>query len=236
MKRKYLIVLPLLFLLIASVGIAFARSNVSTPPPEFNAAATDFAAVCPTNLVTPEPAPAIACDKLANDGATAVTTYGQDQYNQALKDLGVGKDYCFFAGQYAVNHQSCNGQEPPPINNCSGIFKGGLLSPTLATATLNGVTIYLFQSNAGGCGGVWTGAHGDTSVQHTIGDVSIADESSDADGFQTQHAIASQVTPRQVGLNDWTSTYMIDYVPGHTYQASATVDGLFVTASFTIPV
>ena len=241
--RKILLGIALLVTIVVSSGVVFAANHtVSSPPPEFNAVAGRYTTDCSvpaggtpaTNITTSD----ICTTSFQNEGATAVAQYGSDQHaaglNDAITTFGLGKDFCFFEGQYAVKTQTCNHQFPPPINNCSGVFKGGLLSPVMATAELGGfATIYGFRSDAGGCGGVWGALHIDTNSTHTVSQVNIADQGGDAID-QAEGAIVT--LPRSASLNEWTSTYMIDYVPGHTYLASATVDGQFVQATFTIPV
>ena len=208
--KKFVILFSILALFATTTGLAMA-DFVPQATPQQNAVATEVA--CDGSVVTP----------------TNNTTCGNTLYNQALKDLGVGTDGCYFDGQYTVNTLSCKGLPPPPITDCSGVFQGGLLSPVETSVEFNGfATIYAFRSDAGGCGSVWGGFHIDNASFHFIEDLSISSSTESV-------GIYPGTPARTVGQNDWTSTDMLPYIPGVTYSVIGHVDGQIFRASFTIP-
>lgn len=205
-KLRIVLILAALVAIVASFGVAFARSLDSQP------SSPTLCHLHPTACATPGAVP-------SNDDAT---------YEVVLKDLNYGKGYCFFDGSFSVNKTSCDSNvKPPPATpfpGCSDVNTGGVLSPWRKNVASNGGIGYLFQSQA--CGAVWAGF--DTlNGTHYVYQVSIREQ----DNSRLQQAY---LAPRTANAGDWTSTYMMSYVPGHTYCADFAVDGNTFTTCDTV--
>lgn len=196
-RKKFFVAFLLCLVSLASFGVAFARSLDSQPSsPTF-------------------------CTVSGNPGCsnTAAATVEATTYAGVLTSLNYAKGYCFFDGSFSVNTHSCDSNvKPPPATpfpGCSDVNTGGVLSPNLKSVASNGGTGYLFQSQA--CGTVWAGFD-DQAGTHYVYQVTIREQ----DNSRLQQAY---LAPRTANTGDWTSTYMLSYVPGHTYCADFAVDG-----------
>ena len=142
-------------------------------------------------------------------------------------ELGLGKGACFYDGQatgLSTNTKSCVGVAPPPANKCNpnGIENSTLdvLHEVRDVVDIGGYArLFLFQSDAGGCGSVWAAVHVDSGC-HAVTSVSITDN------FNTPAASQGGLDANGVFkcAPSWESTYMVDGESGSTATATATVD------------
>ena len=140
-------------------------------------------------------------------------------------ELGLGKGACFYDGSatgLSTNTKSCIGVAPPPDVNCnpSGIQNSTLdvLHEVRDKVDIGGyASLYLFQSDAGGCGSVWAAVHIDSGC-HAVTGISITDSflPSSASGLDANGVFKCAPS--------WESTYMVDGESGSTATATATID------------
>ena len=140
-------------------------------------------------------------------------------------ELGLGKGACFYDGLatgLSTNTKSCVGVAPPPDVNCNpaSIQNSTLdvLHEVRDKVDIGGyASLYLFQSDAGGCGSVWAAVHIDAGC-HAVSSINITDSfNGSIEGGLDSNGVL-KCAP------SWESTYMVDGESGSTATATATID------------
>lgn len=196
MKKKFIVLFALLLCIVGS-GVAFAASNTSQPAKPI---------VCTLN-------PADCTGNVVQPAATA--------YLQVLKEAGYGQDECYADGSLGVGVSCDTGLKPPPVGgHCNGVNGGGMLSPVYKEADINnGFGLekqYLFKSLD--CYALW-GAIDDVTGTHTVTSVTLTDTT-------TSRVETAFLAPRTTNPGDWTSTFMMSFVPGDSYTVDVQTDGV----------
>ncbi len=181
-----------------------------------------------TNL-TSQPSKPIVCTIGGTVPCPAGTldTKTRDAYTQFAKDAGYGQDECYADASFGVGISCDTGLKPPPVGgHCNGVNGGGILSPVVVQSNISSVwgleKQFLFRSLD--CFAIW-GSVDDVTGGHNITSVTLTD-------ITDNRVQQAYLAPRSTVAGDWTSTFMMSYVPGDHYTLDVQTDGIDQTISY----